>query len=73
MKVKCIECGNKMKYDGTHYECTCGYTTECSPSPDTLQSWSDEGGCKTPCGCWVEMDGHCEHDNPSWALLQGII
>ena len=73
MKVKCLECGNVMKFDGIHYNCTCGYSSEPSPSIDVIQDWANDGGCETPCGCWVEEDGRCEHGNPSWMILQGFI
>ena len=40
-----------------------------------LQEWSDDGGCEAACphGCWVETDGTCDHGNPSWLLLLGMI
>ena len=43
------------------------------PSIETLEDWSDAGGCETPDGCWVEPDGTCEHGMPSWALEMGLI
>jgi len=43
------------------------------PSVPTLKKWSDKGGCKTPCGCWVEADGECQHGNKSWMIILGLI
>ena len=47
-----------------------------SPDLETLMSWMvDDGGCEAACphGCWVEPDGQCEHDNPSWLIVLGLI
>jgi len=38
------------------------------PSIEQLEEWAEEGGCEATDGCWVEMDGHCEHGNPSWFI-----
>ncbi len=44
------------------------------PSLDQLEEWmSDEGGCEATDGCWVEPDGYCEHDKPSWLIVLGLI
>ena len=43
------------------------------PSLEELQQWEEEGGCYTPCGCWVEPDGHCEHGVPSLMIILGYI
>lgn len=43
------------------------------PSYKKLEEWNNNGGCKTPCGCWVEPDGECEHGNKSWLLLMKFI
>jgi len=43
------------------------------PSIKTMEKWASDCGSKTPCGCWVEPDGHCEHGNPSWLLALGFI
>lgn len=43
------------------------------PSIEQLMLWDHEGGCETTCGCWVESDGYCEHGNPSWLLVLGMI
>ena len=43
------------------------------PSIEQLEDWCSEGGCEATDGCWVEMDGHCEHDKPSWLLVLGMI
>jgi hypothetical protein len=42
---------------------------------ELLQEWSDDGGCEAACqfGCWVEPDGTCEHDQPSWLLVLGMV
>ena len=44
-----------------------------APSVEELQEWMAQGGCYTACGCWVEPDGHCPHDNPSFLLELGMI
>ena len=47
---------------------------ECEyPSDEQLFQAISDGVCETPCGCSVEPDGHCEHDNPSWLLVLGLI
>ena len=45
------------------------------PDIETLIEWEAEGGCEAACphGCWVELDGHCPHGNPSWLLRLGLI
>ena len=43
------------------------------PDIEQLQMWSEEGGCETPDGCWVEPDGTCEHGHKSWLLIMGLI
>ncbi len=43
------------------------------PGLKTLEKWSDDGVCKTPCGCRVEPDGTCSHNVPSWLLLLHMI
>lgn len=43
------------------------------PSLGELMQWESEGGCYTPCGCWVEPDGHCPHGKDSWLLILGLI
>jgi hypothetical protein len=45
------------------------------PAIETLMEWEAEGGCEAACpyGCWVEPDGMCPHDNPSWLLKLGFI
>ena len=43
------------------------------PSLKTLEKWMSDGGCFTPCGCWVEPDGTCEHGQKSWLLILGLI
>jgi len=46
---------------------------EAWPDIDEIITWEREGGCYTPCGCWVEPDGHCEHGIPSWMLIEELI
>jgi len=43
------------------------------PSIQTLDKWSNDGGCKALDGCKVETDGHCAHGAPSWLLALGLI
>lgn len=43
------------------------------PTVEQLEEWMSEGGCEATDGCWVEPDGHCEHDRPSWLLVMGMI
>jgi hypothetical protein len=47
--------------------------SEETPTIEQLIEWESEGGCETPCGCWVEPDGTCEHGKPSWLILMGMI
>lgn len=46
---------------------------EPEPSLDELIRWENDAGCYTPCGCWVEPDGHCDHGIPSWLIILGFI
>lgn len=49
-------------------------TFECDyPSDDQIEEWVYDSVCETPCGCRVEPDGHCEHGNPSWLIILGLI
>ena len=48
-------------------------TTDMEEVLDQLQEWHLDGGCETPDGCWVEPDGSCRHDQPSWLCLLGLI
>jgi hypothetical protein len=32
-----------------------------------------DSGCLATDGCWVEPDGECEHEYPSWMLYLGVI
>ena len=43
------------------------------PSIKTLERWVSEGGCKAVDGCTCDPDGNCEHGNPSWLLVMGLI
>jgi hypothetical protein len=44
------------------------------PSLEELQRQVEEdGGCEAIDGCWVEPDGSCEHGQPSWLLVLGLI
>ena len=43
------------------------------PSLEQLLLWDHEGGCESTDGCWIEPDGYCEHGNPSWLLVLGMI
>ena len=44
------------------------------PSLEELQRQVEEdGGCEATDGCFVEPDGHCEHQQPSWLLAVGLI
>lgn len=42
---------------------------------EQLREWHDEGGCEAACSCgaWIEPDGTCEHDQPSWLRALGWI
>jgi hypothetical protein len=33
----------------------------------------EDGGCEATDGCFVESDGTCEHGQPSWLLVLGLI
>ena len=45
------------------------------PDIATLMDWEAAGGCEAACPyhCWVEGDGTCEHGNPSWLIVMGLI
>lgn len=43
------------------------------PSLKTLMKWEQDGYCKTPCGCKVEVDGACVHGNPSWLIILKMV
>ena len=44
------------------------------PSLEELQRQvEEEGGCEATDGCFVEPDGYCEHQQPSWLLVLGLI
>lgn len=43
------------------------------PSQETLIEWSSLGISQTTCGCKVEIDGYCEHGNPSWFIILGLV
>jgi hypothetical protein len=43
------------------------------PTTEQIEEWAEEGGCEAIDGCWVELDGRCEHDSPSWFLELGLI
>jgi hypothetical protein len=44
------------------------------PSLEELQRQVEEdGGCEATDGCFVEPDGYCEHQQPSWLLVLGLI
>jgi hypothetical protein len=44
------------------------------PSLEELQHQVEEdGGCEATDGCFVEPDGYCEHQRPSWLLARGLI
>ena len=49
------------------------YDLDDAPDVSTLLDWMQEGGCECPDGCWVEMDGKCEHGLLSWAKLLGVV
>lgn len=48
---------------------------ERTPQPDiqTLEEWAESGKAETLCGCIVELDGYCEHGQPSWMIKLGYI
>ena len=73
--MKCPNCDATWHGKRDYYFCAnCGSRSERRPNIELLAQWDyEDGGCETPCGCWVEVDGHCEHGNPSWALLVGLI
>ena len=44
------------------------------PSLEELQRQVEEdGGCEATDGCFVEPDGYCKHQQPSWLLALGLI
>ena len=52
-----------------------GFSKLQPPDIETLLAWDEEGGCEAACpyGCWVEPDGTCEHGNPNWLIVMGLI
>ena len=50
-----------------------GLEPNIAPDDETLRAWADDGGCKATDGCWVEVDGHCPHGYPSWAIVLGLV
>ena len=75
MVSTCPDCQHGLQPDGSgSYECEyCGYVSEPMPDAETMTDWMNDGGCETPCGCWVEPDGKCQHGNFSWMILQGLL
>jgi len=44
------------------------------PAVEDLWDWVDEyGQCTATDGCWVAMDGTCEHGHPSWLVALGLV
>ena len=39
------------------------------PDPETLADWADEGACRAPDECWVELRGVCPHGLVSWQVV----
>jgi hypothetical protein len=33
----------------------------------------EDGGCEATDGCFVKPDGTCDHGQPSWLLVLGLI
>ncbi|MGO8884986.1 MAG: hypothetical protein ACLQI7_15010 [Streptosporangiaceae bacterium] len=45
-----------------------------TPTAATVRHWMVEcGGCEARDGCWVDPAGTCEHGEPSWALVLGLL
>jgi len=40
-----------------------------------LEEWAEDDGCEAACphGCWVESDGTCDHGQPSWLVVLGMV
>lgn len=52
------------------------WPTPTTPVPDleTLEAWLwEDGGAEATDGCWVECDGRCPHNHPSWLLRLGMV
>jgi len=45
------------------------------PDWEDLVQWERDGGCEAACpdGCWVEPDGTCPHNRPSWLVYYRLI
>jgi hypothetical protein len=44
------------------------------PDEETLWNWVDEYGlCTATDGCWVTIDGMCEHGHSSWLVALGLV
>lgn len=52
----------------------CKYVTGFDrPSQQDLEEWSEDSGCETISGDWVEPDGWGPDGAPSWLLALGLI
>jgi hypothetical protein len=40
---------------------------------EVMEQMEEMGGCDAVDGCWVEPDGYCEHGEPSWMIVMGLI
>jgi hypothetical protein len=72
-QVKTLKPGvNRKKYEAKYPDAQPITTPQ--PSIAQMEEWENErGGCEALDGCFVEMDGHCPHGLPSWALALGLI
>ena len=43
------------------------------PTLAQLEEWDRNGGCEATDGCWVEVDGKCEHGHSSWMLYLRLV
>ena len=43
------------------------------PLEELRRQVEEDGGCEATDGCFVEPDGTCEHGQPSWLLVLGLI
>lgn len=68
--VKCLKEGVTLEQYQTKYP----NAVECfPPDEEQLEDWVSDGICETPCGCQIEPDGYCEHGNPSWLIILGLM
>lgn len=69
--VKCPSCGAIADPETRKIRHT---ATTPVPSLEQMEEWfRDDAGCETTDGCFVEVDGYCEHGHQSWMRRLGYV